>query len=183
MKKYKDKANHFLQWESVNNDYLVTKKWEKREYKEITLDFYLNNSYRTLFMLKEKNMSWPQKLRLRQILSEFDENWYLTLARVSKESFIEWLENLDIEQIREVRDDCLSTDHYMIKSFWKTLERWDKQLENYCKYSTQDFKFTNTVTESLNNQCKVSKRVSMWFRHKSNYRRKLWTRFYGNTLS
>jgi transposase len=49
----------------------------------------------------------------------------------------------------------------MIKSFGKTLQRWDHELENFCKYSTQEFIFTNAVTEALNNQCKVAKRVSM----------------------
>ena len=183
MKKYKEKVNNFLKTESINEAYLKTKKWEKWEYKEITLDFYLNYSYKSLFWLREWKMSGPQKLRLRQILSEFDENGYLTDAWVSKESFLEWLESLDIEQIREVRDDCLSSDHYMIKKFGRTLERWDAQLENYCKYSTEEFKFTNAVTEALNNQGKVAKRVSHWFRHKSNYRRKLWSRFYGDKLS
>lgn len=183
MKKYKDKVNHFLTGIAVNEEYCVTKQWTQWEYKEITIDFYLNNSYKSLFWLREMNMSWPQKMRLRQILSEFDPHGYLTMAWVAKESFIEWLENYDIEQIREVRDDCLSSDHYMIKSFGQTLKRWDQELDNYCKYSTPEFNFTNAVTEALNNQCKVAKRVSMWFRHKNNYKRKLASRVYPNNLS
>lgn len=183
MKKYKEKVDHFLKLDYIDQENLKTKSWLPREYKEVTLDFYLNYSYRTLFQLREHKMSEPQKLRIRQILSEFDDHGYLTLAWVSKESFLEWLENLDIEQIREVKIDCLASDHYMIKKFGRTLERRDEQLENYCKYSSEEFKFTNAVTEALNNQCKVAKRVSHGFRHKKNYRRKLWSRFYGNCLS
>ena len=183
MKKYKDKLDHLLTWESVKAEYCVTKKWDPREYKEVTIDYYLNNSYKSLFRLREVNMSWPQKMRLRQILSEFDPHGYLTMAWIAKESFIEWLENYDIVQIREVRDDCLSSDHYMIKSFGQTLKRWDLELENYCKYSTPEFNFTNAFTEGTNCQCKIAKKVSMWFRHKSNYKRKLSSRFYPDCLS
>lgn len=183
MKKYKEKVDHFLKMENIEESYLKTKDGKDREYKEITLDFYLNTTYRSLFRLRENKMSGPQKMRLRQILREYDHHGYLTLAWISKESFLEWLEAQDISQIREVRDDCLESDHYMIKKFWRTLQRWDEQLENYCKYSTEDFKFTNAVTEAINNQCKVAKKVSHWFRHKKNYRRKLWSRFYWQSLS
>lgn len=57
MKKYKEKVNHFLKAESINKEYLKTKKGKKWEYKEITLDFYLNYSYKSLFWLREDKMS------------------------------------------------------------------------------------------------------------------------------
>ena len=174
---YKEKVHHYLKDEYINPKYLIDRRWRRIEYREITLDYFLNNGYKQLFRIKEVRMTGLQKLRIRQILHEYDPHGYLTMAWVNKEKFLEWLDNLDIDMIREVRRDCLESEHYQIRWFGRTLERWDKQLENYCKYSTQDFKFTNAVTESLNNQCKVAKRVSMWFRHKNNYKRKLASRF------
>ena len=151
-----------------------TKKWE---YKEITEEAFLNKWYKTLFLTKESNLSGMQKLRLRQILREFDPHGYLSDARRTKEAFCEALDNLDIVEIREISDECLTSEHYRIKGFGKLLKRWDKQLAYFCEHSTKDFKFTNAYTEWINNQCKVAKRVSHGFRHKSNYKRKLSAKF------
>jgi hypothetical protein len=82
-----------------------------------------------------------------------------------------------MEEINDVMKDCLESEHYRIKWFGETLKRRHKQLINYCNCSSDDFKFTNAYTESFNNQCKVAKRVSHWFRHKDNYLRKLSSRF------
>jgi hypothetical protein len=87
------------------------------------------------------------------------------------------LDELDIEEINDVMNDCLESEHYRVKWFWWTLQRRHKQLSNYCSCSSKDFKFTNAYTESFNNQCKVAKRVSHWFRNKDNYLRKLSSRF------
>ncbi len=110
-------------------------------------------------------------------MREFDPHWYLRDAWMYKEWFCDAIDNLDIQEIRKVRDECLQSDHYRICWFWKTLLKRDKQLNAFCTHSTEDFKFTNTYTESINNQCKVAKRVSHWFRHKSNYKKKLSVRF------
>jgi hypothetical protein len=57
MKKYKDKENHNLSDEYIRVEELIKKNGEKGEYKEITEDAFLNKGYKTLFLLKEQNMS------------------------------------------------------------------------------------------------------------------------------
>ncbi len=177
MKKYKDKKNHKLKDEYIRKEELIKMSGEIWEYKEITEEAFLNKWYKTLFMYREKNMSGMQKLRLRQILREYDPHGYLKEARIYKEIFCEALDDLDIRTIREVRDWCLESEHYRLQQFGRTLTRRDKQLEAFCVHSTEEFKFTNAYTESINNQCKVCKRVSHWFIHKKNYKRKLSSRF------
>ena len=181
MKKYKDKSEQYLNDEYISDYELIKMTWEKWEYKEITLEAFLNIWYRTLFLKKEANLSWIQKLRLRQILRQFDEHHYMKEARIVKERFCEALDELDITEIREIKDECLESEHYRINEFGRTLRNWDKQLYNYCQLSTEDFKFTNAFTESVNNQCKVAKRVSHWFKHKDSYKRKLSSRFIYDT--
>ncbi len=177
MKKYKDKSEHIFKDEYITPDMLIKQNWEKWEYREITEDAFLNRWYKSLFWKKEKNLSGIQKLRLRQILREFDPNGYLRDARTYKEWFCDAMDELNIQEIRKVRDGCLESDHYRIHWFWKTLLKRDKQLEAFCTHSTKDFKFTNAYTESVNNQCKIAKRVSHWFRYKCNYKKKLSVRF------
>ena len=177
MKKYKDRINNILKDEDILEEDLIKQNGERWEYKEITEQAFLNKWYKLLFMKRESNLSGMQKLRLRQILREYDPNGYLSEARIYKETFCKALDELDIWTIREVRAWCLDSDHYRLKQFWRTLKKRDKQLENFCTHSTEDFKFTNAYTESINNQCKVAKRVSHGFRHKKNYLRKLSSRF------
>lgn len=177
MKKYKPKWENILKDEFIRPEELIRWNGEKCEYKEITLDYYFHKSYKTLFLKREENLSGMQKLRLRQILKEYDYNGYMAEAWVAKERFINALDDLDIEEITDVMNDCLTSKHCRIQSFGETLKRWYKQLSCYCSYSSKDFKFTNAYTESFNNQCKVTQRVSHWFRHKNNYLRKLSARF------
>ena len=68
-----------------------------------------------LFLYKEENLSGMQKLRLRQILKEFDYNGYMAEARVAKERFMKALDELDIEEINDVMNDCLESEHYRIQ--------------------------------------------------------------------
>jgi hypothetical protein len=166
-----------LKDEYITADMLIKQNWERWEYREITEDAFLNCWYKSLFWRREKNMSGIQKLRVRQIIREFDHHWYLRDAWMYKEWFCDAVDELNIEEIRRIRDECLKSDHYRINGFWKTLLRRDKQLEAFCTHSTEDFKFTNAYTESVNNQCKVAQRVSHGFRHKSNYKKKLSVRF------
>jgi transposase len=98
-------------------------------------------------------------------------------AWIYKEWFCEALDELCIEDIRRIRNECLESEHYRIKDFGMMLKRWDKQLEAFCTHSTEEFKFTNAFTEGMNNQCKVAKRVSHGFKYKSNYKRKISARF------
>lgn len=174
--KYKPKENNILQEKDILPQDLKNWEWEIIEYKEITLDYFLNTGYRKLFMKKESNLSWIQKLRLRQVFKEFDYKWYMAEAWVAKERLIDALDTLNIIEIVDIMKDCITSEHYRIRAFWRTLKRWMKQLETYCKHSTKEFKFTNAYTESFNWDCKVQKRVSRWFRHKSNYFRKLCAR-------
>lgn len=177
MKKYKPKGENILKDEFIRPEELIRWNGEKWEYKEITLDHYFHKSYKTLFLYREENLSGMQKLRLRQILKEFDYNGYMAEARVAKERFMKALDELDIEEINDVMKDCLESEHYRIQWFGATLRRRNKQLSNYCSCSSKDFKFTNAYTESFNNQCKVAKRVSHGFRNRENYLRKLSARF------
>ena len=177
MKKYKPKGENILKDEFIRPEELIRWNGEKWEYKEITLDHYFHKSYKTLFLYREENLSGMQKLRLRQILKEFDYNGYMAEARVAKERFMKALDELDIEEINDVMKDCLESEHYRIQWFGGTLKRRNKQLSNYCNCSSEDFKFTNAYTESFNNQCKVAKRVSHGFRNRENYLRKLSARF------
>jgi len=177
MKKYKEKEEHLLKDELIRIEELIKQNGEKWEYKEITEEAFLNCGYKSLFWTREKNLSGMQKLRLRQILREYDPHWFLWDAWLYKEWFCEALDELDIVEIRRIRDECIKSQHFRIEDFWKTLLKRDKQLEAFCAHSTKEFKFTNAYTESINNQCKVAKRVSHGFRHKSNYKRKLSARF------
>ena len=177
MKKYKPKWENILKDEFIRPEELTRWNGEKWEYKEITLDYYFHKSYKMLFLYKEENLSGMQKLRLRQILKEFDYNGYMAEARVAKERFMKALDEHDIEEINDVMKDCLESEHYRIQWFGATLRRRNKQLSNYCSCSSTDFKFTNAYTESFNNQSKVAKRVSHGFRNRENYLRKLSARF------
>lgn len=161
----------------AEKELLIKKSWESCTYKEVTYQHFVNKWYKFLFVTRAKNLSWMQRLRLRQIFNEFDIHWYLAESWIMKEWFCEALDDRDIEEIRRVRDDCLLSNHYAIIWFWKTLQKRDKQLESYCIHSSSEHTFTNAFAESINNQCKIAKHVSMWFRHKDNYKRKLSCRF------
>lgn len=176
--KYKKQVDNILNPEYIEKDKLYNSKWHKIKFKEITLDYYINwPMYKTLFCMREKNMSWYQKLRLRQITRDFDYQNFIKEARVLKENFIDALDEKNIEDITKIMNEALESEHYRLNEFGRTLRNWYDWIANYCKYSTKDFNFTNAYTESINNQCKVTKRVSHWFRHKNNYFRKLTSRF------
>ena len=94
-----------------------------------------------------------------------------------KEDFMDAMDNLDLDEIDRVMRECLESKHYRIKQFWNTLKRWYRWIKWFCEHSTPIFKFTNALTESINNLCKVTKRVSHWFRTKEMYIKKLVARF------
>jgi hypothetical protein len=174
MKKYKDK-NEVTNYEGR----CKSGNWEMKEFREITRNYFMNSKkwYKGLFMKREKNLSEMQKLRLRQLLREFDYSWYLSEARWLKENFIEALDDREWWEIQRITQEALASRHYRTNTWWRTLRRWRRELENYCIHSTEEFAFTNAYTESMNNQSKICKRVSHWFRHKGNYLRKLTSRF------
>lgn len=161
----------------MNPEHLLNSKWEVIEYKEITADYFIEKWYRLLFMKREKNLSWQEKLRLNQIFREFDYLWFLQEAWTLKEDFYDALDNLNMDEIDRIRDEALNSEHRRIKQFWRTIKRWYEGIKWYIKNSTENFKFTNALTEGVNNLCKVVKRVSHWFRNKDMYIKKLVARF------
>ena len=177
MQKYKDKADQRLSIADINPKDLINSKWEVVEYQEITADYFIEKWYRLLFMYREKNLSWIQKLRLNQIFKEFDYGGYLQEVRTLKEDFYDALDDLNLEEIDRIRDDALSSEHRRLKQFWRTIKRWYKNIEWYINNSSDNFKFTNALTEGMNNLCKVVKRQSHWFRTKERYIKKLCARF------
>ena len=177
MQKYKNKADIRLDIANINPKDLIDSKWKIIEYQEITADYFIEKWYRLLFMYREKNLSWIQKLRLNQIFKEFDYWGYLQEAWTLKEDFYDALDNLDLNEIDRIRDDALNSDHRRLKQFWRTIKRWYKNIEWYINNSDENFKFTNALTEGINNICKVAKRVSHWFKTKERYIKKLCARF------
>ena len=177
MQKYKNKADYRLNPLLIDKDKLTNFKWEKTEYKEITFDYFLEDWYKLAFMFREKNTSNIQKLRLNQIFREYDYCWYLQEAWTIKEDFMDAMDELDIDKIDEIIEDCWKSEHSRINKFGKTLKRWYEWIKWYCEHSTVKFKFTNALTEWINNLCKVAKRVSHGFRTKEMYLKKLTARF------
>ncbi|MDQ7022563.1 MAG: MG2 domain-containing protein [Candidatus Gracilibacteria bacterium] len=59
----------------------------------------------------------------------------------------------------------------------KNNKRWYAGIKGFCEHSTDEFKFTNALTEGINNLCKVAKRVSHGFSGKVMYIKKLTARF------
>ncbi len=177
MKKYKNKVEQRLQTENINPKDLINSKWAVIEYKEITPEYFTEKWYRILFVTREKNLSWIQKLRLNQIFRDFDYLGFMQEARTMKEDFMDAIDNLDLVEVDRIRDECLSSEHYRIKQFGRTIKRWYTWIEWYIKNSNENFKFTNALTESVNNICKVAKRVSHGFSSKTMYIKKLCARF------
>ena len=177
MKKYKEKAETRLSIEQVNENDLYNSKWEKVNYSEITPEYFIEKWYRKLFFYHEKNLSWQQRLRLNQIFKEFDYLGFLQESWTLKEDFMDALDELNMTEIDRIRDDCLKSEHYRLKQFWRTIKRWYKWIKGFCEHSTEEFKFTNALTEGVNNLCKVAKRVSHGFSSKAMYIKKLCARF------
>ena len=182
MQKYKDKVDMRLKPESIDKNALFNSKWESVKYNEITADYFIETWYRQLFMYREKNLSWVQKLRLNQIFREFDYLWFMQKAWTLKEDFFDAMDELNLQEIDRIMDECLESDHYRIKQFWRTIKRWYNWIKGFCEHSTPFFKFTNACTEGFNNLCKVAKRVSHWFKTKDMYFKKLVARFCLKTL-
>ena len=173
LSKYKNKCEHLIRYNSKIQFIL---DWEKIEYKEITLDYFLETWYRKLFLRREKNLTWLQKLRINQIFKEFDYLDYLKESRTIKEDFMDAIDNLDLKEIDRIILECRGSEHHRIKQFWRTLTNWYDWIKWFCEHSTKDFKFTNALTEGFNNSCKVAKRQSHWFKLKENYFRKIFTK-------
>jgi len=121
MQKYKNKAEQRLKIENINPNDLLNSKWEKIDYNEITADYFIEKWYRLLFMYREKNLSWQQRLRINQIFKEFDYWGFLQEAWTLKEDFMDAMDDLDMDEIDRIMEDCFKSQYYRIKQFWKTI--------------------------------------------------------------
>lgn len=182
MQKYKAKSECRLQAEQIDRNALINSKGEKVKYNEITADYFIETGYRKLFFYREKNLSPISKLRLNQIFREFDYLGFMAEAWTLKEDFMDAMDNLDLWEIDRIAKECLASEHYRINQFWRTLMKWYAGIKWFCEHSTAFFKFTNALTEWINNLCKVAKRVSHGFRYKSMYIKKLVAKFCLNQL-
>lgn len=177
MKKYKESGDMRLKAEQIDKSALYNSKWEKVEYKEITADYFIETWYKKIFLYREKNLSPISKLRLNQIFREFDYLGLMQQAWTLKEDFFDAMDNLDIQEIDRIQKECLESEHYRVQQFGRTLKRWNNGIKGFCEHSTAFFKFTNALTEWINNVCKVAKRVSHGFKTKEMYLKKLVAKF------
>ena len=146
------------------------------------MQYYLEKTYKILFVKREKNLSDIEKLRLNQIFREFDYLWFLAEVWTLKEDFMDAMDNKDLKEIGRIMLDCFKSEHYRMKQFWRTLKRWYEWIKGFFSISCDTFKFTNALIEWINNLCKVTKRQANWFRLKSMYMKKLVARFCLNNL-
>ncbi len=177
MEKYKKVGDMRLKSEQIDKNALFNSQWEKVEYKEITADYFIETGYRKIFLYREKNLSPISKLRLNQIFREFDYLWLMQQAWTLKEDFMDAMDNLDMLEIERVQKECLESAHYRVQQFGRTIKRWYNGIKGFCEHSTAFFKFTNALTEWINNVCKVAKRVSHGFKTKEMYLKKLVAKF------
>lgn len=173
MRKYKDRAHQRIKQEEMDPKHLKNRKWQIIPYQEITLEYFLETWYKTMFLSREKNLSPIQRLRLNQIFREFDYKWYLAQAWTLKEELMEALDERNMHEVDRIMQECQESEHHRLKQFGRTLKNWYSWIKWYCAHSTDDFKFTNAFTECTNNLCKVAKRQSHWFRLKENYIKKI----------
>jgi len=134
--------------------------------------------------LSWKKFKWTTKIKNK---SNFQRVWLFMIYGRSldfkrrfytlKGYLVDALDELNMTEIDRIRDDCLKSEHYRIKQFWRTIKRWYDWIKGFCEHSTDNFKFTNALTEGINNLCKVAKRVSHWFSSKVMYIKKLTARF------
>jgi transposase len=87
------------------------------------------------------------------------------------------MDDKNLDEINRIMGDCLVSEHYRMKQFWKTLKRWYVWIEGFFSVRSDTFKFTNALTEGINNLCKVAKRQSHGFKLKTMYLKKLVARF------
>lgn len=83
------------------------------------------------------------------------------------------LDNLDMKEIDRIHELCKSSEHHRLKQLWRTITNWYIWIKWFCEHSTESFKFTNAYTEWFNNICKTLKKQAHWFKHKSNYFKKI----------
>ena len=138
------------------------------EYKPITIDHYVSEKYRTIFLIGEEKLTQKQKHRLNQILIEFDPEHYLFEAYNAKEKIRECLNSKNLELLNEVIKDLEESKHYKLTELKNTLKLHKQEILNYFEYG-----LTNARLEGKNNKAKIIKRISYGYRTKNNYIKKL----------
>jgi hypothetical protein len=126
LKKYKRQVDRRLKTADIHSNSLKGKNGIPFIYREIILEYFLEKKYLSLFRTREKNLFNYQKLRLNQILMEFDYKNFLKEAWLIKESFFEALDEKDIESIDTIIKQCRESEHYRIQQFGRTLSNWYK---------------------------------------------------------
>jgi transposase len=138
------------------------------EYKPITIDHYVSEKYRTIFLIGEEKLTQKQKHRLNQIFREFDPEHYLFEAYNAKEKIRECLNNKNLFLLNEVIKDLEQTKHYKLIALKNTLKLHKQEILNYFEHG-----LTNARLEGKNNKAKIIKRISYGYRTKNNYIKKL----------
>ncbi len=137
-------------------------------YKPITVEHYLSETYRTLFLTWEEKLTHNQQNRLNQIFIEFDPEWYVFEAYNAKEMVRSFLNEKDEDLLNETIIYLQDSEHYQLKILAKTLIKHRQWILNYFEYW-----ITNARVEWKNNKAKLIKRMSYWYRSKTNYIKKL----------
>ena len=137
-------------------------------YKAITIQHFLAQTYRTLFLKREDGLSYRQQQRLNQILVEFDPLCHVTEAYTAREMIHEMMDEKSAEMLDQAITFLKDCDHYKLQELYRTLKRWRPEILNYFKYGK-----TNARNEGFNNKSKILKRISYGYNTKKNYIKKL----------
>ncbi len=87
------------------------------------------------------------------------------------------MDNLDMIEIDRIRDDCLASEHYRIKQFWRTINRWYLWIKWFCEHSTLLLNLLMLLLNVLIIFVKLLKDNLHWFKFKDMYIRKLTAKF------
>jgi len=137
-------------------------------YKPITVQHYLSQTYRTLFLKRQEDLTEKQKHRLNQILIEFDPLGYICEAYTAKEMITEMMEEKDKEELENLLYFLKDTEHYKLQELYRSLMKWKQEIINYFEHGK-----TNARNEGYNNKAKIFKRISYGYKTKTNYIKKL----------
>lgn len=160
-KKYREKIQ-------TNNSKFRLYAPEDPSFKAITIQHFLAQTYRTLFLKREDNLSYRQQQRINQILVEFDPLCHVTEAYTVKEMIIEMMDEKSEKMLAQTIAFLKDCGHYKLQELYRTLKRWRPEIINYFKYGK-----TNARNEGYNNKAKILKRVSYGYNTKKNYIKKL----------
>ena len=118
--------------------------------------------------MKKKKFKWYWKTWIKSNFWEYDYLWFLAEVWTIKEDFMDAMDEKNLDKINRIMTDCLASEHYRMKQFWRTLKRWYAWIEGFFSVKSDTFKFTNALTEGINNLCKVVKSYRFhWFRLKN----------------